>query len=469
MARSLYKRIYMHFLGLLVAVAAMSSWIFLGSWPGTYLTEGNLRLASHLARLLVAAPDPATRRALALSLGQELDLDVTLYDGSGAIVARRGRRPLPLLHVTEPTVHRELGLWFVAAPVAATDEPPLTLECVQGTFTDWAVPVRKTLSLVGLLMMIAFVVRPLARRISRPIERLIEASRRFGDGDLSTRVAMPRFGHSHSSRWQKRRRGGDELFTLLHAWNDMAERIQRQVSSQRELLANVSHELRSPLARIRVALALLPLPSYDGGKVGKRITDIEADLGELDTLIEEVLQTSRLEATGMPSHEDRFSVSVLYDEVLARAAADPLTAPLEVAVDPRRFPGGVYLRGDCALLRRAVFNLVENAAKYGAAPVVLGFEARPDAVALTVTDGGPGISADERERVVRPFARGDLARTPGRSGVGLGLSFASRGAEVHGGRLGLEDPPRRGLRVVLYLPADRAEGALSGAHGEQGA
>ena len=467
MARSLYKRIYMHFLGLLVAVAMLSSWVFFGTWPGTYLAEGNTRLSIHVARLLVEAESPEARRALALRLAEELDLDVTLYDAAAHVVAQRGRA-LPRIGVTKPTMHRELGLWFVATPVVPRDEPPLVLELIQTTFTSWSLPLRKSLSLVGFLVMIAFVVRPLARRISRPIERLIEASRRFGDGDLSTRVAIPRFGNPrHLHRWKKRRRGGDELFTLMHAWNDMADRISRQVSAQRELLANVSHELRSPLARIRVALALLPTPVGDGGKTEKRIADIEADLAELDALIEEVLQTSRLEATGLPSHEARFSVSALFEEVLARAAADPLTATLSLSVDPIHTPSGVYLVGDCALLRRALFNLVENAAKYGTSPVTLALLPTPDGGALSVTDHGAGIATDDRERVVRPFARGDLARTPGRSGVGLGLSFASRVAAVHGGTLRLEDPPHPGLRVALVLPSSRFDGLSGGAIGEQ--
>lgn len=316
-------------------------------------------------------------------------------------------------------------------------------------------PARPFMTLFAVLMLVGLAVRPLARRISRPIEWLIIASRKFGAGDLSTRIRLPRWEARHLQRWHKRwprrRHFGDEMFALIHAWNDMAERIERQVGAQRELLANVSHELRSPLARVRVALALLP----ESPETGQRIADIEADLGELDALIEQVLQTSRLEAIGLSQHTTHFAVATLFEEVLARAAADPITAPLEAKLDPGSTQGPLVLDGDPALLRRALFNLVENAAKYGAAPVTIGAARTAAGVMLYVSDAGPGVPAADRERLVQPFSRADRAHTPGRGGVGLGLSFALRVAEVHGGRLELDDAPQRGLVVRLHLPATR--------------
>ena len=154
--------------------------------------------------------------------------------------------------------------------------------------------------------------------------------------------------------------------------------------------------------------------------------------------------------------------------MFARAAADALTAPLSVSVDPLHSPAGVYLVGDRELLRRALFNLIENAAKYGAAPVVLALVHEAEGVALLVTEHGAGIAAEGHERVVRPFARGDVARTPGRAGVGLRPSSASRVASVNGGStLGLEDPPHPGLRVALHLPSSRVKRVAAGTSGEQ--
>jgi signal transduction histidine kinase len=255
------------------------------------------------------------------------------------------------------------------------------------------------------------------------------------------------------------RRGGDELGELTRSFNDMAARVERLVRGQRELLANVSHELRSPLARIRVALALLP----QDGETGRRLADVEADLGELDRLIEDVLTTARLDATGLPLRLAAIAPNELLAQVAERARRDPVVAGREVLVVPGP-PDPVIADG--GLLRRALWNLVENAAKYGAPPITLAVARAGDRVAFSVTDDGPGIAAEDRERVTMPFYRGDAARTPGAAGeaprgVGLGLTLAKRVAEVHEGGL-LIEPARveegreRGCRVTISIPASLA-------------
>jgi signal transduction histidine kinase len=459
--RSLYRRIYMHFLGVLLAVGVLSSFIFAGGNDRTYLADLASRLVAHTSALLGHQPNDRARVELLGELAAELQLDAALYDADHRLLASFGRiLPKPdadAWSLTTPALRRSGYRFYIVAPVRPNGARPLVLTCTSTRLARWAFPARPALMLFAVMVVVALAVKPLARRISRPIEWLIVASRRFGEGDLTTRVRLPAW-QDHAARWHRhwhrrwrRRHLGDELLTLMHTWNDMAERIERQVGAQRELLANVSHELRSPLARVRVALALLP----DEAATRKRIADIEADLAELDALIEQILQTSRLEATGLPSHTERFAVSTLFEEVLARAAADPVTAPLGTAVDAARSPDTIVIDGDRALLRRALFNLIENAAKYGAAPVTLAIEREGGGIALVVEDAGTGIPVDERERVLRPFSRGDRAHTPGRGGVGLGLSFASRVAEVHGGKLSLGDTPRRGLRVCLQLPPTR--------------
>jgi signal transduction histidine kinase len=242
----------------------------------------------------------------------------------------------------------------------------------------------------------------------------------------------------------------------------MAERVQRLVHGQQELLANVSHELRSPLARIRVALALLP---QDGGSEA-RLRDIETDLAELDRLIENVLTTARLDATGLPPHPVPIDVAGLLVELAERAARDPVTTgkAVDVAAGPV-----VDLTADRALLKRALWNLVENAAKYGAPPITLAASRDGDRVRLSVTDQGEGIAPAERERVLAPFYRLDRARTPHAAdepphGFGLGLTLARRVAEVHGGRIaiepaGVQDGREQGCRVVLILPGRPRVGA----------
>jgi signal transduction histidine kinase len=314
---------------------------------------------------------------------------------------------------------------------------------------------RPALGVALVLIVVALVAAPLARRISKPLERLMEGARRLGAGELGYRVPLnprdraPRAGHRAG------RHRTDELGDLTRAFNEMAERIERLVHGQQELLANVSHELRSPLARIRVALALLP---RDGDSEA-RLRDVETDLAELDRLIEDVLTTARLDATGQPGHPAPIDVGRLFDELAERAVHDPVTAGKAVVVTPRP---PLELVADRALLKRALWNLIENAAKYGAPPITLDAIEEGGSIRLTVTDHGEGITPAERERVLTPFYRLDRARTPRGAGqpptgFGLGLTLARRIAEAHGGRImigpaAIRDGHEEGCQVTLVLP-----------------
>ena len=177
------------------------------------------------------------------------------------------------------------------------------------------------------------------------------AARRLGQGDLAVRASRP---PAPSPRWWTRRvsPGVDELRELTGSFNDMADRVERLVRGQRELLANVSHELRSPLARIRVALALLP----QDGDNERRVRDVESDLAELDRLIEDVLTTARLDATGLPVHLAAVDPNEILTQVAERARHDPVVAGTRSG-DPGSVDAGD--RG-CRLLRRALWNLVDT-------------------------------------------------------------------------------------------------------------
>ena len=148
-----------------------------------------------------------------------------------------------------------------------------------------------------------------------------------------------------------------------------------------------------------------------------------------------MLTTSQLEQGGLPLRMERVEVAPLLHLLSERAAHTPLTADKQVSVDPSAGPD-LSLSADGALVKRALWNLLENAAKYGKAPITLSAERRTDSVVFHVTDRGPGIPEGERQRVLQPFYQVDRARTPGTGrGFGLGLTLALRIAEVHGGKL----------------------------------
>jgi signal transduction histidine kinase len=464
----LYARIYVHFLGVLLVVGLAASVVFAIGQRGAFQRQVVERLGRHVGSLVAEHLDD--RAGLARRLAQlhaDLDVDVTVRDLEGRVVAAAGS-PLRALSQPEAAGVRAGDMithagpaWFVAAavrdPASGATRAVFVLSAPRRLrmASLW----RPGFGVAVVLLTVALAAVPLARRISKPVERLTEGARRLGGGDLGYRVPLDRRGRRHAGRGRT-----DELEDLTRAFNDMAERVQRLVQGQQELLANVSHELRSPLARIRVALELLPRD----GDSEPRLRDVETDLAELDRLIEDVLTTTRLDATGLPPHPVPIDVAALLAEIAERAVHDPLTAGKAVAV------AGVPvadLTADRALLKRALWNLVENAAKYGAPPITLGAAQDGATVKLSVTDLGDGIAPAERERVLAPFYRVDRARTPPPAGAphgfGLGLTLARRVAEVHGGRILIEpaavqDGREQGCRVVLILPVRPPGGPTRG-------
>ena len=462
----LHSRIYLHFLGVLLVVALATAAVFALGARSAVVSEVTERAARHVASLIgEALADRALLDRRLRQLHDDLEVSLTVRDLDGRVLGAAGT-PLPPLSAAEATDVRGGGVvvtrraaWHAAAPVRdpASGAVVATLQASAPRRVGPPSLLRPALvaSLVLVLVVVAVATRPLARRIARPLERLTEAARRLGGGDLAARAPEAVRG---PRRWW-RRGHAQELEELTGAFNEMAGRVERMVRGQKELLANVSHELRSPLARIRMALELVPR----SGDADARLRGVDADLAELDGLIEDVLATARLDATGLPTRLGRVDAHALLRDVADRARHDPSTAGTEVVV---KAPGAsdLHLIADEALLRRALWNLVENAAKYGAPPITLAVTPAGDSVAFTVTDQGEGIPAALRERVLEPFSRGDAARTPRAAGtaprgVGLGLTLARRVAEVHGGSIAIgpattEGGRERGCRVTITVPRE---------------
>jgi two-component system OmpR family sensor kinase len=458
----LHSRIYLHSLLVLLVVGAATSVVFTLVNRGGAMREMGERMARHAAGLAAERlhdPDALARRLARMHL--DLDVDVAVRDLDGHVLAaggaalpapspdairaaRAGRvvmRGRPVPHALAPVHDPATGAVVAVAEVSVPHRlGPAGLA-------------RPLLFVAVVLAAVAVATRPLARRLSRPLERLGAAARRLGNGDLRARVPAP----PPRGTWFRRRAAVDEIAELARAFNDMAERVERLVRGEKELLANVSHELRSPLARLRMTLALLPRSGADE----PRITEAERDLAELERLIDDVLTTARLDVTGLPTRLAELDGRALLAGLAERAERDPATAGKTV-----RIVDGppLTLVADEALLRRALWNLVENAAKYGAPPITLAVARHGDRIVFTVDDEGPGIAADARARVLDPFYRLDAARTSGGeapAGFGLGLAFARRVAEVHGGAITVgaarvANGVEHGCRLTLSVPAGDA-------------
>lgn len=289
--------------------------------------------------------------------------------------------------------------------------------------------------LVGLLAVLFVAIAagsyPVVRRLTRRLEALQRGVETFGAGQLSHRVASD---------------GRDEVAALAASFNQAAQRIEDLVRSHRSLLANASHELRSPLARLKMAVSML---EGAGPEQRARLkAEIDRDIRELDVLVDEVLLASRLDAQTTTAAEPIDLMALAAEEaalVGARLVVPDQTTVLE---------GGSslwQLHGDERLLRRALRNLLENARRYGGDEVELRLQAGADQVAVSVCDRGPGVPEEERERIFEPFYRlpGHAERS---GGVGLGLSLVRQIARRHRGSVCCEPRDGGGSCFVLSLP-----------------
>ena len=291
-----------------------------------------------------------------------------------------------------------------------------------------------TLGLAGLGVMIG--VFPVARRLTQRLEGLQRGVQRWGEGDLSVR--LPEGGH-------------DEVADLSRRFNAAAERVQSLMASQaallqsqKSLLANASHELRSPLARIRMAIELV---GAQGSPTAR--AEIQRNIAELDQLVDEILLASRLDAreADMGTVEPVDLIGLVAEE----------SARVGAALEVPDGSGDIIVPGVAKLLRRAVRNLLENAVRHGqrtgrGGEVTAALSLQGGQAVLHVDDRGPGVPPDQRERIFEPFYR-----MPGASerdgGVGLGLALVRSIAERHGGRVDCDNRAGGGARFTLRLPA----------------
>lgn len=277
----------------------------------------------------------------------------------------------------------------------------------------------------------------LARWLTGPIRSLRTAVTELGRGDLGTRVA-PRVA---------RRR--DETGELAREFDAMADRIQRLVASHRQLLRDVSHELRSPLARLGVALELARQRA--GSVADEPLDRVQLEAERLDQLIEQLLVLARLERGDDPEPVVPVDLEELLHEVAEDAAFEAGVREVDVQMKSR---GPSRVVGRRELLRSALDNVVRNAVRYTAPETVveLVLEADDGGVRLEVRDRGPGVPEDAIDRMFEPFERVEPSRERGPGGTGLGLAIAARAAELHGGAIHAANRPGGGLVVTFELP-----------------
>lgn len=278
----------------------------------------------------------------------------------------------------------------------------------------------------------------LAYYLTKPIVRLRSATHRLSAGDLTARAGT---GSN---------RGGDEIAELVRDFDTMAGRLESLVNAQSRLLKDISHELRSPLARLSVALGLIR--QRTGPEVQTSLDRIELESTRLNDLIGRLLTLSRLEGSADAPARVTVKLGDLVCEVARDAEFEAQSRGCEVRCEVAE---DSTVQGDPALLRSAVENVVRNAIRYtGDGSVVRVTVARGagDQAVIRVLDSGPGVPASELENIFRPFHRLDDARNRETGGVGLGLSITDRAIRLHGGTVTASNLTDGGLAVEIRLP-----------------
>jgi two-component system, OmpR family, sensor kinase len=293
----------------------------------------------------------------------------------------------------------------------------------------WRVALALSLVLAVLSMMAGGV----ANQLARPLERLARAADHVGAGDIAFRTDVG----SRGERWVAR-----EVRDVAVSFNRMADRVEAMVRGQRELLGAISHEIRSPLGRARVALEIARdrLPVGDGpGLAGQSLDDIEKELNAVDSILRDLLDLTRSGLADLRKEARPFT-AWLRD----RLTQQPEPPAVRIHVAPEA--NDVVLAFDSGLLGRAVDNLIVNARTHGhpqGEPIHVRVTAERGSLRVTVRDRGHGFADDFIDRAFEPFVRGDTARQrpPSGAGYGLGLAIVRRIVEAHGGRVFARNVP----------------------------
>ena len=401
----LYLQIYLTLLASLALVALTLSML---AMLGRFDTKGPFE--ERVERFATAMFEPemtrGERQAMIERLSKGLDADVAIFDRQGKFLQGAGN-PIASPDDTGP----RFRVWSATLPSG---------ERVVALIRRQTPPGRRHLIVVILAIagVIGIAAYPVVRYLTRRLDGLRTGMERWGAGDLSTRASVA---------------GRDEIATVARTFNTAADRVQALVESQKRLLANASHELRSPLARLRMATELYELTRNEKNK-----NEILRNLAELDDLVEEILLKIRL-GSDQPYNLDQ------QVDLLAIAAEEAVACGADVA------GGQILVRGNEKLIRRMIRNLVQNALRHGKLPIDVTLAEQAGHVELRVRDHGMGLNPEDMASVFEPFFR-PAGRGEAAGGWGLGLALVGEIARLHGGRAYAEAPEGDGACFVVELP-----------------
>ena len=275
----------------------------------------------------------------------------------------------------------------------------------------------------------------LARYLSSPIGKLRTATQKLAGGDLQTRVAN-QVGNRH-----------DELAALARDFDEMAERIENLIDSQKRLSRDVSHELRSPLARLNVALELAKTKSNPD--THKLLDRIERESKQLNEMISQILTLSKLESQSETIEKRDINIGKLVERVVSDADFEAVNQGKKVEITQN---SDAKIFGNENLLKSAVENVLRNAVRYTNDKVEVSVNGSANETVIKIRDNGAGVPDEELEKLFKPFHRVADARERKSGGVGLGLAIAEQAVHAHKGKIKAQNAEDGGLIVQIKLP-----------------
>jgi two-component system, OmpR family, sensor kinase len=409
--RHLYLKIYVAFIVILLG-SLLAAVVVRVSVERDF--EKYPQFAHGVAELLVervpTQPGAAMNAALDHA-ADKLGIDLVLWSSDGALLGKSAGVPVEVTQ-HEPGFQRGSHSLVVPLPDGRQVAAFFRHAPAHGKFFLWLA------FFAGVLAVGCY---PLARGITRRLELLRKAADAWGQGSLTTRAPV---------------QGYDEIAELSRTFNLAAERVESLVAQQKRVLASASHELRSPLARMQLALALLEDASE--ARRAELVAGLEREVMELDQVVDDFLTVAKAGHSGNQT-------TVALGTVLTRECERARVSDVQVEE--------INVRGSAAGLRSLVRNLLENAQRHGgASEICVSLQTVAERAVIRVEDRGPGIAAAEAERVFEPFYRPQGHDEGKHGGVGLGLALVRQIAEAHGGSAHYEPRSGGGSRFVVHIP-----------------